>query len=81
MYGAMYPPFIRDYIERTNLTNKSRFIDLGCGIGQFVMQVEPHYHLSFFYSLHLHLRLSLCALGGIDVELHGCGSGNREKSI
>ena len=59
MYGGMYEHFIADYIARTNMTSKSTFIDLGSGIGQFVMQVAAiiklYSYSTYFRSIYTNL--------------------------
>ena len=37
---GMYEEFVRDYIERTNMNEKSNFVDLGCGVNSFALQVR-----------------------------------------
>jgi H3 lysine-79-specific histone-lysine N-methyltransferase len=39
VYGEINSILIKEFIERTNITSKSVFIDMGCGIGNVVLQV------------------------------------------
>lgn len=39
VYGEILPTLISEFIERTNITSATRFMDLGCGIGNVVLQV------------------------------------------
>ncbi|KAJ1933039.1 Nucleosomal histone H3-Lys79 methylase [Linderina pennispora] len=39
VYGEILPMLISEFIERTGITHDSVFIDLGCGIGNVVLQV------------------------------------------
>ncbi|KAJ2797974.1 Nucleosomal histone H3-Lys79 methylase [Coemansia guatemalensis] len=39
VYGEILPTLISEFIERTAISHESVFIDLGCGIGNVVLQV------------------------------------------
>lgn len=39
VYGEINSILIKEFIEKTNITSKSVFIDMGCGIGNVVLQV------------------------------------------
>ncbi|KAJ2020723.1 Nucleosomal histone H3-Lys79 methylase [Coemansia sp. S100] len=39
VYGEILPTLVNEFIDRTNITHKSTFVDLGCGIGNVVLQV------------------------------------------
>ncbi|KAJ2734493.1 Nucleosomal histone H3-Lys79 methylase [Coemansia sp. BCRC 34962] len=39
VYGEILPTLVNELIDRTNITHKSTFVDLGCGIGNVVLQV------------------------------------------
>ncbi|OZJ06877.1 hypothetical protein BZG36_00029 [Bifiguratus adelaidae] len=39
VYGEINPILISEFIERTNIKSSSVFIDMGCGIGNVVLQV------------------------------------------
>ncbi|KAJ1732265.1 Nucleosomal histone H3-Lys79 methylase [Coemansia biformis] len=39
VYGEVLPTLISEFIERTGIARESMFIDLGCGIGNVVLQV------------------------------------------
>ncbi|KAI8059885.1 histone methylation protein DOT1-domain-containing protein [Gongronella butleri] len=39
VYGEINAILVKEFIERTNITAKSVFMDLGCGIGNVVLQV------------------------------------------
>ncbi|GAB5593563.1 Nucleosomal histone H3-Lys79 methylase [Umbelopsis nana] len=39
VYGEINSILIKEFIERTNINSKSVFIDMGCGIGNVVLQV------------------------------------------
>ncbi|KAJ2714422.1 Nucleosomal histone H3-Lys79 methylase, partial [Coemansia spiralis] len=39
VYGEILPTLISEFIKRTDITHESTFIDLGCGIGNVVLQV------------------------------------------
>ncbi|KAJ1962168.1 Nucleosomal histone H3-Lys79 methylase, partial [Dipsacomyces acuminosporus] len=39
VYGEILPTLINEFIERAGITNETTFMDLGCGIGNVVLQV------------------------------------------
>jgi H3 lysine-79-specific histone-lysine N-methyltransferase len=39
VYGEINSILIKEFIERTKISSKSVFIDMGCGIGNVVLQV------------------------------------------
>ncbi|KAJ2077864.1 Nucleosomal histone H3-Lys79 methylase [Coemansia sp. RSA 988] len=39
VYGEILPTLISEFIERTDISHESVFLDLGCGIGNVVLQV------------------------------------------
>ncbi|KAJ2815758.1 Nucleosomal histone H3-Lys79 methylase, partial [Coemansia sp. 'formosensis'] len=39
VYGEILPTLVNEFIDRTNITHTSTFVDLGCGIGNVVLQV------------------------------------------
>ncbi|KAJ2476630.1 Nucleosomal histone H3-Lys79 methylase [Coemansia sp. RSA 1694] len=39
VYGEILPTLVNEFINRTNITHTSTFVDLGCGIGNVVLQV------------------------------------------
>lgn len=39
VYGEINASLVNEFITKTNITSKSVFMDLGCGIGNVVLQV------------------------------------------
>lgn len=39
VYGEINPILVKDFLAKVQLTSKSVFMDLGCGIGNVVLQV------------------------------------------
>ncbi|KAJ2746764.1 Nucleosomal histone H3-Lys79 methylase [Coemansia sp. BCRC 34301] len=39
VYGEILPTLVNEFIDRTHITHTSSFVDLGCGIGNVVLQV------------------------------------------
>ncbi|KAJ2004572.1 Nucleosomal histone H3-Lys79 methylase, partial [Coemansia thaxteri] len=39
VYGEILPTLVNEFISRTGITHRSTFVDLGCGIGNVVLQV------------------------------------------
>lgn len=39
MYGEINASLVNEFISKTNITSESVFMDLGCGIGNVVLQV------------------------------------------
>lgn len=39
MYGEINPTLIKEFIQKTRMNSRSVFMDMGCGIGNVVLQV------------------------------------------